>query len=189
MKASRTQFWPVALLLTALLAGCGPKRPPVVATSGGAPPATTPPRPDSRSPQLLDPGPDLQPVGGEGLGEDFLDTGLGEGGPLADIYFGFDSSNLTEEARATLEKHGLWLQNRRELRVLIEGHCDERGAVEYNLALGTQRAQTARDYLLSLGVAPERLTTVSYGKERPVDPGHDEAAWAKNRRVHFNVRR
>jgi peptidoglycan-associated lipoprotein len=89
----------------------------------------------------------------------------------------------------TLEKHALWLQNQRDVRLRLEGHCDERGTVDYNLALGEQRAQAARDYLLSLGVAPERLATVSYGKERPLDPGHEESAWARNRRVHFAVQR
>ena len=81
----------------------------------------------------------------------------GEGGPLADIHFEFDSSTLTDEARATLEKHALWLQGQRGAHVTIEGHCDERGTVEYNLALGEQRARAARDYLVSLGVAADRL--------------------------------
>ena len=72
---------------------------------------------------------------------------------VADIHFDYDQSSLTEEARATLEKHALWLQNHREAKVLVEGHCDERGTVEYNLALGNQRAQVTRDYLASLGVA------------------------------------
>jgi peptidoglycan-associated lipoprotein len=140
--------------------------------------------------QSLDPGPDVQPVEGYGLGQDLLGSeGSVEGGPLADIYFGFDQAVLSDEARAILEKHALWLQNRREVRLLVEGHCDERGTVEYNLALGEQRAQAVRDYLLSLGVSPDRLASASYGKERPVDPGHDESAWARNRRVHFAVAR
>ena len=99
-----------------------------------------------------------------------------------------DSAALTDEARTILEKHALWLQGQRELRVIVEGHCDERGTVEYNLALGEQRARAVRDYLASLGVAAARLKVVSYGKERPLDPGSDEAAMARNRRAHFNVR-
>ena len=87
-----------------------------------------------------------------------------------------------------LEKHALWLQGQRDARVTIEGHCDERGTVEYNLALGEQRARAVRDYLTSLGVAAARLKVVSYGKERPLDPGSDDAARARNRRAHFNVR-
>jgi len=193
MKASVFRL-SLATALVALfaLAGCGPKRPPVVATGGG-PAASARPAPaaESEPPESLDPGPDVQPVQGEGLGQDLLESELGsvEGGPLADIYFGFDQAVLSEEARSTLEKHALWLQNRRDLRLLVEGHCDERGTIEYNLALGEQRAQAARDYLLSLGVSPDRLATASYGKERPVDSGHDESAWARNRRVHFSVRR
>ena len=75
------------------------------------------------------------------------------------------------------------------MKVTVEGHCDERGTVDYNLALGDQRARAARDYLVSLGVAAERVRVVSLGKERPMDAGHDEAAWAKNRRAHFAVSR
>ena len=93
-----------------------------------------------------------------------------------------------DEARSVLEKHALWLQGQRDVRVIVEGHCDERGTVEYNLALGEQRARAVRDYLASLGVAGARLRVVSYGKERPLDPGSDAAAMARNRRAHFNVR-
>jgi peptidoglycan-associated lipoprotein len=110
-----------------------------------------------------------------------------EGSPLADVHFPYDSSTLTEAARATLEKHALWLQSRRDVRVTIEGHCDKRGTTEYNLALGEQRARAVWDYLVSLGVAPERLRTVSYGKERPLDPADTDEAYAKNRRAHFSV--
>jgi peptidoglycan-associated lipoprotein len=177
----------VALLA---LAACGPKRPPVVATSGSETSAARP-EPADEPAQTLEPGPDVQPIEGESLGQDLVDaeSASGEGGPLADIFFGYDEAALSDEARATLEKHALWLQNQRDVRVRLEGHCDERGTVDYNLALGDQRAQAARDYLLSLGVASERLTTASFGKERPLDPGHDESAWTKNRRVHFAVER
>jgi peptidoglycan-associated lipoprotein len=182
---------PIAALLALIaLSACGPKRPPVVAT--GAESERAPADAAAREgAETLEPGPDVQPIEGEGLGEDLLDTesALGEGGPLADVFFGYDQATLSDEARATLEKHALWLQNHRDVRVRVEGHCDERGTVEYNLALGDQRAQAARDYLLSLGVSPDRLSSVSFGKERPLDPAHDEAAWAKNRRAHFAVER
>jgi peptidoglycan-associated lipoprotein len=122
--------------------------------------------------------------------EDFsISDPSGEGGPLADIHFDYDQATLSDEARGILEKHALWMQNHREARVLVEGHCDERGTVEYNLALGNQRAQAAHDYLASLGVARDRLRTTSYGKERPLDPGQNESAWARNRRAHFAVSR
>jgi peptidoglycan-associated lipoprotein len=180
-----------ALVALVAIAACGPKRPPVVATQGGTESAPASPDRSGESAETLEPGPDVQPIEGEGLGQDVIDmdSASGEGGPLGDIFFGYDQAALTDEARATLEKHALWLQNQRDARLRVEGHCDERGTVDYNLALGDQRAQAARDYLLSLGVSPERLTTVSYGKERPLDPGHDESAWARNRRVHFAVHR
>jgi peptidoglycan-associated lipoprotein len=180
-----------ALLALLVVAACGPKRPPAVATGAGGGAAPTDSERAGEPPQTLEEGPDVQPIEGDTLGQDVVDTesALGEGGPLSDILFGYDEASLTDASRATLEKHALWLQNQRNARVRLEGHCDERGTVDYNLALGDQRAQAARDYLLSLGVAPGRLEIVSYGKERPLDPGHDEAAWAKNRRVHFAVTR
>jgi peptidoglycan-associated lipoprotein len=139
--------------------------------------------------QHIDTGPDVQATReDDARGQDFpaFDS-AGEGGPLADIQFEYDRSILTDSARATLEKHALWLQSHREAKVRVEGHCDERGTVDYNLALGEQRARAAREYLVSLGVAGDRLSTVSYGKERPVDSANNEAAWARNRRDHFSV--
>jgi peptidoglycan-associated lipoprotein len=88
---------------------------------------------------------------------------------------------------AVLKEKAAWLQDRPEVDVLIEGHCDERGTNEYNLALGERRAQSAKVFLVNMGIASSRLTTVSYGEERPLDPGHDEAAWAKNRRAQFVI--
>lgn len=190
MRVARIQPSHFATLVALLaIAACGPKRPPVVATQADTERAAPPAR--SGEFETLEPGPDVQPIEGEGLGQDLIETdsALGEGGPLADIFFGYDQAALSDESRATLEKHALWLQNQRDVRVRLEGHCDERGTVDYNLALGDQRAQATRDYLLSLGVSPERMTTVSYGKERPLDLGHDESAWARNRRVHFAVQR
>ena len=116
-------------------------------------------------------------------------TSSGEGGPLADIRFDLDSATLDESARATLDGHAVWLQSHRDTRVTVEGHCDARGTVEYNLALGDQRARAARDYLVSLGVAADRLRAVSFGKEQPVDPAPTEEAYAQNRRAHFAVER
>jgi peptidoglycan-associated lipoprotein len=107
---------------------------------------------------------------------------------LDKVYFDFDSSILTQPSRDTLSKNGnLLLKNQPDLKVQIEGHCDERGSAEYNLALGERRAKSVMNYLVTLGVKAERLSTISYGKEKPADPGHDEAAWAKNRRAEFVV--
>jgi peptidoglycan-associated lipoprotein len=103
---------------------------------------------------------------------------------LADIYFDFDKYNVRPGDAEILKRDYEWFGSNSG-RVRIEGNCDERGTVEYNLVLGQKRADAAKGYLVNLGVDASRLDTISYGKEKPVDPGHDEAAWAKNRRVHF----
>ena len=174
-------------VLIALSACGGKKRPPVLAgTPGGGP---GPAEAAERAPaQPVDEGPDVRAVQGEGTEGSDIAGQAAEGGPLADIHFVYDSAALTDEARATLEKHALWLQGHREARVTIEGHCDERGTVEYNQALGEKRANAARDYLVAAGVAANRVQTLSYGKERPFAEGHDESAWAQNRRANPVVR-
>ncbi len=103
---------------------------------------------------------------------------------LEDVYFDFDKYNIRSGDAEILKKDYEWFGSNSG-RVRIEGNCDERGTVEYNLVLGQKRADAAKGYLVNLGVDASRLDTISYGKEKPVDPGHDEAAWAKNRRVHF----
>ena len=103
------------------------------------------------------------------------------------IFFDFDKSELKPAARAVLEKKAGWLRANPQYKLRIEGHCDERGTVEYNLALGERRAKAAMKYLSALGISADRMTTVSYGEERPADPGKNEAAWAKNRRDEFKL--
>jgi peptidoglycan-associated lipoprotein len=104
------------------------------------------------------------------------------------IYFDFDKFNIKPGARENLRKLADWMNGNAGSNILIEGNCDERGTVEYNLALGERRATSAMKYLTNLGIVKNRISTISYGKERPVDPGHDEAAWAKNRRDDFTVK-
>jgi peptidoglycan-associated lipoprotein len=104
-----------------------------------------------------------------------------------DIYFEFDSSVLLPMAREVLSRKADWLRENPDTSIIIEGHCDERGTNAYNIALGDRRAETAKAYLVDLGIDEVLLTTISYGEERPVDPGHNEEAWAKNRRTHFVV--
>lgn len=116
--------------------------------------------------------------------EDGAIPGAVAGGEFADVNFAFDSSALSESAQATLRSNAQRL-NTTGKSVTVEGHCDERGTVEYNLALGERRARSVYDYLRSLGVKTEKLSTVSYGEELPLDPGHSESAWGKNRRAHF----
>ena len=98
------------------------------------------------------------------------------------VFFAFDSSELSAEARASLEKQAAWMKKFGGVRVVLEGHCDERGTREYNLALGERRANAAKDYLVALGINPARVKTIAYGKERPAALGHNETAWAQNRR-------
>ena len=98
------------------------------------------------------------------------------------VFFDLDKYNLKPEARETLGNQAAWLKKYSSVRVRIEGHCDERGTREYNLALGERRANSAKDYLITLGISPSRITTISYGKERPVALGSNEQAWAQNRR-------
>jgi peptidoglycan-associated lipoprotein len=183
---------PFVLVALALLPACGPKRPPAVLTDpsqrpGAHPAATATPEPETP----VDAGPDVQTVPGSGpTAEDYsVNDASGENGPLEDVHFDYDQATLSDEARGILEKHGLWLQNHRSAKVTVEGHCDERGTVDYNLALGDKRARVVSEYLASLGVAGDRLHTVSLGKERPLDTGSTEAAFAKNRRAHFVVSR
>ncbi|MEO6462979.1 MAG: peptidoglycan-associated lipoprotein Pal [Candidatus Eisenbacteria bacterium] len=107
---------------------------------------------------------------------------------LKDIYYDYDSANLSAEAQSTLDSDGKVLMDNPTVNVSIEGHCDERGTVEYNLSLGDRRAQAARDYLVRYGVPTSRLSTVSYGEERPFSTGQDEASFGQNRRAHLAVR-
>ncbi len=104
------------------------------------------------------------------------------------VYFGFDDSSLTKKARQILKEKVEWLRKHSDVEVVIEGHCDERGTKEYNMALGQRRAQSIKNFLVNAGIDAHRLETISYGEERPVDPRHNEMAWAKNRRGHFRIK-
>lgn len=138
-------------------------------------------------------------VAGAGLGEEGLGAGsslerykqgtlgTGDEGPLKDIHFAFDSADLDEQARATLRDNANWLKDHSQSKAEVEGHCDERGTVEYNLALGTKRASAAKEYLVALGISADRLTTISYGEELPLCHDHNEDCWQRNRRAHFVV--
>jgi peptidoglycan-associated lipoprotein len=105
-----------------------------------------------------------------------------------DIRFAYDKAVIEPAARETLKKVAAWMLKNKNYTLVAEGHCDERGTVEYNLALGQRRADAAMKYILDLGVNKADVTTISYGKERPLDPGKNEEAWAKNRRAHFLVK-
>ena len=104
------------------------------------------------------------------------------------VFFEYDKATLTPEARETLAVNGKWLRMNADIMITIEGHCDERGTNAYNLALGDRRAETVKIFLVDLGIDKSRLSTVSYGEERPLDHGQGEAAWSRNRRAHFLIR-
>ncbi len=106
---------------------------------------------------------------------------------LKDIHFDFDKYNIGSGDAVILKENAALLKKYPKVMIQIEGHCDERGTTEYNLALGERRANSAKNYLVSLGISASRISTISYGKERPLDPGHNEEAWAKNRRAHFVI--
>ena len=116
-----------------------------------------------------------------------LTDGPQSGGVLQDLYFDYDAYDLSPTEQATLQANANWLQSNPQAKIEIEGHCDDRGTVEYNLALGAKRSQSVRDYLIPLGIQSERLATISYGEELPLC--HEKAAqcWKQNRRVHFLV--
>lgn len=115
--------------------------------------------------------------------QDAIDQGL-----VKPVFFSYDSAELSQEARSILKENARWFQRYPDVVITIEGHCDERGTEEYNLALGDRRAQAAHAYLVELGVSGERLESLSFGEERPFEEGHNEAAWSQNRRAHFSVR-
>jgi len=179
-----------ALILAALfVAGCHKNKPPV-ARPMPSPPAG-PSGASARPPAPPEPAPEPTTVPPEPLREDAIATAslddLNRNSPLKPVFFDYDSSDINAEGQQTLNENAALLKKYTSWTVTIEGHCDERGSAEYNLALGERRAVAARAYLVSLGVPADRLRTVSYGKEFPFDPGHDEAAFAKNRRAHFVI--
>lgn len=181
----------VVVVLTMTVVACGEKRPPVarpapppelpIATTAARTPTPTPPAP-VREPIVVPP----EPIREDAITSASLDD-LNRNSPLRPAFFEYDSSDITTEARGLLDSNTAVLKKYTTWVVTVEGHCDERGTAEYNLALGERRAVAVRAYLISLGIAADRLRTVSYGKEFPFDPGHDENAYAKNRRAHFVI--
>jgi peptidoglycan-associated lipoprotein len=185
-----TQFAVIAVLVMALGAGaCSKKKPPVARPLPPPPgPATT----GNTIPAPPTPVPDTTPIPPEPkITDDPLVSGdldvINKNSPFQPVFFSLDSFEIEGPAKQALTTNADILKKYPSWVITIEGHCDERGTAEYNLALGEKRALAARTYLLSLGVPADRLRTVSYGKEFPFDPGHDESAWSKNRRAHFVV--
>jgi peptidoglycan-associated lipoprotein len=177
------------VLVSLALGACASKKPPVArplpppppATTPEAPPPPAPPAPIRETPIVTAP-----PVAEDPMAAKSIDD-LNRDSPMRPAFFEYDSAELTAEARAALDADAAILKKYTTWAITVEGHCDERGTAEYNLALGERRAVAAQSYLVSLGIPANRLRTVSYGKEFPFDPGHDEAAWARNRRAHFVI--
>ena len=180
----------LGVTLASLLVGaCGTKKPPVARPLPPPPPVTTPPAPPA--PPSTGPIREAPVVPAPAVVEDPMATrsidDLNRDSPMRVVFFDYDSAELSAEARAVLDANAATLKKYASWAITIEGHCDERGTAEYNLSLGERRAVAAQSYLVSLGIPASRLRTVSYGKEFPFDPGHDDAAWAKNRRAHFDI--
>lgn len=127
------------------------------------------------------------PVSDADISSDMADSDSGRAMGLETVRYAYDSAVLDAGAKATLKNNAQVLKDKSGLSVQIEGHTDERGGIQYNIALGERRANAARAFLISQGISADRLSTVSYGKERPVDQGHDESAWSKNRRANFRI--
>jgi len=175
------------LVVLAFTAGaCHKKQPPVARPLPPPPPSDNarPPAPPEPSPEAA-PVPS-EPVTNDDIGSKSLDD-LNRNSPLKAVFFALDSNEVDSAGQQVLQADAEVLKKYPSWQVTVEGHCDERGTAEYNLALGERRAVSARTYLVSLGITADRIKTVSYGKEFPFDPGHDEAAWSKNRRAHFVV--
>ena len=179
------------ILLTVAVAGCNRRKAPVLAPAApppvAAPPAITPAAPTAPPRRVEEPLPvPPQPLAEDSVSNRTLDD-LNRNSPLKPVFFGVDSAELDEAGRAVASANAEILKKNASWVVTIEGHCDERGTPEYNLALGERRAVAVKTFLVSLGISPDRVRTISYGKEFPFDPARTEEAYAQNRRGHFVI--
>ena len=189
MKVARQLTLWIAVVSLAVVVACGGKKPPVARpmpppppsnpTTSSRPPA--PPQPVSE-PTIVPP----EPVPDDAISSASLDD-LNKNSPLKPVFYELDSSEVSPAGQKVLDENAVLLKRYPAWAITIEGHCDERGTAEYNLALGERRAVAARAYLVAQGISADRLRIISYGKEFPFDPGHDESAFAKNRRAHFVI--
>jgi peptidoglycan-associated lipoprotein len=180
----------LAVLMTVVIGACAKKAPPVARPmpppltgvtdpTGGKPPG--PPEPVLEPPIVVPPMPAEDSISGKSLDD------LNRDSPLKPLFFELDSSEVSADGQRVLQENAATMKKYATWSVTIEGHCDERGTAEYNLALGERRALAAKNYLVSLGIPADKVKTVSYGKEFPFDPGHQDAAWSLNRRAHFVI--
>jgi len=170
----------LGLTATACKRPLPPPAPPPPPPTAPAPPPPPPPPPPAPAPAPPAP----RPLTEDQIFSQKTVEQLNAEKPLADAYFDYDKADLRDDARGVLSKNADWLKRWTSTRMTVEGHADSRGTAEYNLALGERRASAAKDYLVSLGVAPDRLTVVSKGKEQPVCTEETESCWQQNRRAH-----
>ncbi len=186
--AARRAVLALLVMMVVTAGACAKKQPPVARPAPPPPPAgteaTRPPSPPEPVPEPE--GVPPVPVTDDAIGSKSLDD-INRDSPLQPLFFGLDQYEVDGAGQQVLQGNAEVLKKYPSWQITIEGHCDERGTAEYNLALGERRAVSARTYLVSLGIPAERIKTVSYGKEFPFDPAHNEAAWSKNRRAHFVV--
>jgi peptidoglycan-associated lipoprotein len=193
-SSTRILFMVGLLVGSFALLGC-PKRPEVMQAAPSAPgptaPAAVAPTPAMPSPQTAEaPVARVAPPAETPVAQAApaaAAQAAPEASPLKDAFFEFDKSNIRDDQKAALNDDVSWLKANTGAKVLIEGHCDERGTAEYNLGLGERRAKAVKDYLIAAGIPADRISIISYGKERPFVLGHDESAWKWNRRGHFVI--
>ncbi|HXD20281.1 MAG TPA: peptidoglycan-associated lipoprotein Pal [Vicinamibacterales bacterium] len=180
----------VLVLVLAFVGACAKKKPAPVASTAPPPAATAPVTPSTPPPpppaERVEESIPVPSISEDAISNRSLED-LNRDSPFKPAFFGLDSSDLDDAGRAVVAANADIMKKYPTWVVTVEGHCDERGTAEYNLALGERRAVVVKTYLVSLGVSPDRLRTVSYGKEFPFDAGHAETAWSKNRRAHFVI--
>jgi peptidoglycan-associated lipoprotein len=176
----------VAVLLVATMSACKKKAPETAPSPDTTQQEATPPEPPQQV-EVMEDFPEQRPEVEEILVVSIEE--LNAQSVLKTVYFEFDTYDLSDNARGVLRNNATWLKQSDQYFVVIEGHCDERGTIEYNLALGEKRAKAVRSYLTDLGVDRSRLRVVSYGEEKPADPGHTAAAWSMNRRAEAVIER
>ncbi|MEO5821755.1 MAG: peptidoglycan-associated lipoprotein Pal [Vicinamibacteraceae bacterium] len=187
MSQSRARLLTLSLCLAMALAACGKKPPPPPPAPPPPPPVEAAPPPPPPPPPAPTPAPETRvPTEDEIFARMSLEE-LNAKKPLGDVFFELDHSDLADEARASLQKNADYLKRWTSLKISVEGHCDERGTAEYNLALGERRATAVRAYLTSLGIGADRVTVVSKGKEQPFCNERADSCYSQNRRGHFLI--
>jgi peptidoglycan-associated lipoprotein len=179
----------LVVILLLIAGGCSKKKPPVARPTTPPPAGASsgPARPPAPPTPVQEPQPvPAEPIASDSLSGSDIDT-LNRNSPFQPVFYAYDQDTIDASGQAALNANAALMKKYPTWIVTIEGHSDERGTAEYNLALGERRALAARNYLVSLGIPADRLRTVSYGKEFPFEPGHDETSWSKNRRAHFVV--